>query len=545
MNNACHFAQGKLQMQARASLTDGVTMKSRTIASLAALSAFLTIPAEASSRSLAFAQAERPTAQSIVLPVTQGGQLAGIGQAVDEATQGAISAALQVAGFKGEAGQMLALYGKGPYSAVLLIGIGEGLSSVVDLRNFGAHAAKGTARWTTPTEVVVPDAANIEHDAVEAAIGARLGDYDFGKWGETKSSRTETASQALTFLAADAEQAQQRFERDGAAIAAGVYFARDLISTPSNIKTPEWFAGQVVQKFKGLPKISVTVLDERQIKNLGMGALYGTGQGSARPPRLVAIEYRGGKAGEAPIALVGKGITFDTGGISIKPSDGMWRMRSDMSGAAAVAGAVLTLAQREAQVNAVAVLALAENMPDGNAIRPGDVLTTISGKTIEVLNTDAEGRLVLADALWWAQETYKPQLAATIATLTGAVVRALGRDHAGIFTQDDALAQEFMAAGETTGEALWRLPVTPATIKAIKSDIADVKNIADGGSAPGASVGAAFIMEWAKPETPFVHLDIAGTAWDSAGRPTEPKGAVGFGVRLFDEVVRQREHASR
>lgn len=515
-------------------------MKSRTTASLSLLSVLLMAPVMAAVRPLEFAQAERPSAQSIVLPVTKGGQLAGGAQAADEAAQGAISEAIRWAAFKGEAGQTLALYGKDPYAAVLLIGIGEGVSSAVDLRNFGAHAAKGTTSWTSPVQVVIPDASAVEYDAAEAAVGARLGEYDFGKWGGTKSSTKESA-QTLIFLAADSQAAKRAFERDGAAIAAGVWFARDLISTPSNIKTPEWFAGQIVQKFKGMPKISITVLDERQIQNLGMGALYGTGQGSVRPPRLVAIEYRGGKGGEAPIAFVGKGITFDTGGISIKPSDGMWRMRSDMSGAAAAAGALLTLAQREAKVNAVAVLALAENMPDGNAIRPGDVLTTMSGKTIEVLNTDAEGRLVLADALWWAQETYKPQLAATIATLTGAVVRALGRDHAGLFTESDELAKEFIAAGEATGEELWRLPVTAATIKAIKSDIADVKNIADGGSAPGASVGAAFVMEWAKPETPFVHLDIAGTAWDSAGRPTEPKGAVGFGVRLFDEVVRQRE----
>jgi len=237
---------------------------------------------------------------------------------------------------------------------------------------------------------------------------------------------------------------------------------------------------------------------------------------------------------------VGKGITFDTGGISLKPGDGMWRMRSDMSGAAAAAGALLTLAQRKAPVNAVAVLALAENMPDGNAIRPGDVLTSMSGKTIEVLNTDAEGRLVLADALWWAQETFQPRLAVTVATLTGAVVRALGPDHAGLFTMNDELAARFIAAGDASGEPLWRLPVTPATIKALKSDLADVRNIVEGGSAPGASVGAAFIMEWAKPGTPFAHIDIAGTAWDPVGRPTEPKGAVGFGVRLFDELLRRQ-----
>ena len=211
--------------------------------------------------------------------------------------------------------------------------------------------------------------------------------------------------------------------------------------------------------------------------------------------------------------------------------------------AAATAGALLTLARRDAKVNAIAVLALAENMPDGNAIRPGDVLTSMSGKTIEVLNTDAEGRLVLADALWWVQQTHSPRLAVTIATLTGAVVRALGPDHAGLFTMDDALAARFIAAGDAAGEPLWRLPVTPATVKSLKSDIADVKNVTEGGSAPGASFGAAFIMEWAQPATPFVHIDIAGTAWDSVGRPTEPKGAVGFGVRLFDELVRHEEAA--
>jgi leucyl aminopeptidase len=296
---------------------------------------------------------------------------------------------------------------------------------------------------------------------------------------------------------------------------------------------------QVVAAFEGVPNVTVTVMDETAIEAAGMGALYGTGQGSARPPRLLAVEYKGGKAGDAPLAFVGKGITFDTGGISIKPTANMWRMRMDMAGSAATAGAVLTLAKREAKVNAVAVLALAENMPDGNAIRPGDVLTSISGKTIEIISTDAEGRLVLADALWWAQETYKPQLAVTIATLTGAVGGALGSDYGGLFTKDDALAARFLKAGEASGEMLWRLPVHKSHTTAIKSDVADVKNSGEG--APGASVGAAFVMEWVKPETPFVHLDIASMAWENAGTPTTPKGAVGYGVQLFDEIARTYE----
>jgi len=512
----------------------------RSIVSLCSLllSLVLVSPALAALRPMEFAEPARPVSGAVVLPVGKDGVLSGLALQIDESADGAVGEAIGLSKFKGEAGQSLALYGVGPFAAVLLVGVGETPRTAVDLRNFGAVAAKGTAGWPMEAKVVVPDGAEVAHDAAEAALGARLGEYNFGKWAAPKSANSSPDS-TLVWIAPQPAVSKTIFQREGEAVAAGVWFARDLISTPSNIKSPEWFAEQVRQQLKGVAKVTVTVLDERRIQSLGMGALYGTGQGSVRPPRLVAIEYRGGKSEEAPFAFVGKGITFDTGGISIKPADGMWRMRTDMSGAAAAAGAVLTLAKREAPVNAVAVLALAENMPDGNAIRPGDVLTSMSGKTIEVLNTDAEGRLVLADALWWAQETYKPRLAVTIATLTGAVVRALGSDHAGVFTHDDALAERFIAAGEAAGERLWRLPVTAGTIKAIKSDIADVKNISDGGSAPGASVGAAFIMEWAKPDVPFVHIDIAGTAWDSSSRPTEPKGAVGFGVRLFDELVRR------
>lgn len=499
---------------------------------------------DAAARAIDFVAAESPTTGFVVLPIGKDGTLAGLATQVDAVAQGAIAKAIGLAKFTGEAGQSMTLYDVGPYSAVLLIGTGAAPKSAIDLRVFGALAAKGSSGWPSAAQVVVPDASDVELDAVEVAIGARLGTYDFGKWGgAVSSSSDETTSSGLKFMTAQFAGAQSAFRRDGEAVVDGVTFARDLISTPSNVKTPEWFAGQVLQRFKGIANTKVTVLDERQIKALGMGALYGTGQGSARPPRLVAVEYRGAAADQAPVAFVGKGVTFDTGGISIKPGDGMWRMRTDMSGAAAVAGTILTLARREAKVNAVAVMALAENMPDGNAMRPGDVLTSMSGKTIEVINTDAEGRLVLADALWWAQQQHAPRLAVTIATLTGAVVRALGPDHAGLFTKDDELAARFIAAGEAAGESLWRLPVTAATVKALRSDIADVKNSTEGGSAPGASFGAAFVMEWAKPEVPFVHIDIAGTAWESTGRPTEPKGAVGFGVRLFDELVRREESA--
>ncbi|WP_114105306.1 leucyl aminopeptidase [Hyphomonas sp. CACIAM 19H1] len=504
----------------------------------AAVSAMaLAMPALAEVPGIDFAKAERPARGAVALPVGKDGALEGISRDADRAAKGAIAEAIKTAGFKGAAGQTLTLYGVGPYGAVLLVGTGEGLKSATDLQTYGATVAKGTAGWTATVNVAVPDAKDVANDAAIAAQGAMLGAYDFGKWG--KAAPASEPKVTLTFLAPDANAARRAWETDARAVAEGVFFARDLVSTPSNIKTPAWFADQVVEKFQGLPNVTVTMLDEAQIEALGMGALYGTGQGSVRPPRLVAVEYKGGTAGEAPIAFVGKGITFDTGGISIKPSANMWRMRMDMAGAAASAGAVLTLAKREAKVNVVAVLPLAENMPDGNAIRPGDVLTSMSGKTIEIMSTDAEGRLVLADGLWWTQEQYKPKLAVTIATLTGAVGGALGSDYAGLFTNDDALAQRFLAAADASGEGLWRLPVHPNTFKAIRSDVADVKNGGEG--APGASVGAAFIMEWVKEETPFVHLDIASMAWQNSGNAVDPKGAVGYGVRLFDELSRTYE----
>lgn len=510
-------------------------MKTWITAAVSAIA--LAMPALAEVPGIDFAKAERPARGAVALPVGKDGALEGITRDADRAAKGAIAEAIKTAGFKGGAGQTLTLYSVGPYGAVLLVGTGEGLKSATDLQTYGATVAKGTAGWTATVNVAVPDAKDVANDAAIAAQGAMLGAYDFGKWG--KAAPASEPKVTLTFLAPDANAARRAWETDARAVAEGVFFARDLVSTPSNIKTPAWFADQVVEKFQGLPNVTVTVLDETQIEALGMGALYGTGQGSVRPPRLVAVEYKGGKAGEAPIAFVGKGITFDTGGISIKPSANMWRMRMDMAGAAASAGAVLTLAKREAKVNVVAVLPLAENMPDGNAIRPGDVLTSMSGKTIEIMSTDAEGRLVLADGLWWAQEQYKPKLAVTIATLTGAVGGALGSDYAGLFTKDDALAERFLAAADASGEGLWRLPVHPNTFKAIRSDVADVKNGGEG--APGASVGAAFIMEWVKEETPFVHLDIASMAWQNSGSAVDPKGAVGYGVRLFDELSRMYE----
>ena len=282
--------------------------------------------------------------------------------------------------------------------------------------------------------------------------------------------------------------------------------------------------------------VKVKVLGEAQMQKLGMGALLGVGQGSVRESKLVVMEWMNGPKAKKPVAFVGKGVTFDTGGISIKPSGGMEDMKWDMGGAGAVTGAMAALAKRNAKANVVGVLGLVENMPDGNAQRPGDVVTSMSGQTIEVLNTDAEGRLVLADALWWTQKTYKPTTVIDLATLTGAILVALAHEFAGMFTKDDELAEQLGAAGEATGDLLWRMPLTKTHDEMIKSDIADMQNI--GIRWAGSSSAAAFLGRFIQDGTSWAHLDIAGTAWNNKPKPTCPKGGAGYGVRLLDEFIR-------
>jgi leucyl aminopeptidase len=278
------------------------------------------------------------------------------------------------------------------------------------------------------------------------------------------------------------------------------------------------------------------VLGVTAMKKLGMGALLGVGQGSVRESQLAVIQWKGAKDPNAqPIAFVGKGVCFDTGGISLKPADGMEEMITDMGGAAAVSGAMYALASRKAKVNAVGILGLVENMPDGNAQRPGDVVTTMSGQTVEVINTDAEGRLVLADAIWYCQQRFKPKFVIDLATLTGAIVVALGKDVAGLFSNNDELSEKLLAASKATGEALWRMPMPPQYDSNIDSNVADMKNV---GPRPGGSITAALFIQRFVKDTPWAHLDIASTAWKpSSTVPTIPSGATGFGVRLLDRLV--------
>jgi leucyl aminopeptidase len=296
----------------------------------------------------------------------------------------------------------------------------------------------------------------------------------------------------------------------------------------------------LAQQAKTLAKygVKVEVLDKRQMKALGMGALLGVAQGSVQDPRLVVMRWNGGGKGKGagqPLAFLGKGVTFDTGGISIKPSKGMEDMKWDMAGAATVIGLMKALALRKAKVDVVGVVGLVENMPSGNAQRPGDVVKSMSGQTVEVINTDAEGRLVLADALWYTQQRFKPRFMVDLATLTGAIIVSLGHHQAGLFANDDKLADRLRAAGEAVNERLWRMPLGPEYDKQIASNIADMKNISDGGGA-GSITAAQFLQRFVN-DVPWAHLDIAGTAWSGKDAPTTPKGATAFGVRLLDQFV--------
>jgi len=317
-----------------------------------------------------------------------------------------------------------------------------------------------------------------------------------------------------------------------AAVVRGVFVARDLASEPANVLTPIEMANRI-EKLRELG-LGVEVVKPAQMAELGFGALLGVAQGSANEARMVIMRWNGGETGEKPLAFIGKGVTFDTGGISIKPAAGMEDMKWDMAGAAAVTGLLAALAGRRAAVNAVGLVGLVENMPSGTAQRPGDVVHSYSGQTIEVLNTDAEGRLVLADVLWYCQQKFDPRFMVDLATLTGAIIVALGHEHAGVFSNDNELTGKLLAAGLATGEKLWRLPMGREYDKLLKSDIADMKNIT---GRPGGSITAAQFLARFVNEKPWAHLDIAGTAWATKDQPVWPKGATGFGVRLLNRLV--------
>jgi len=369
-------------------------------------------------------------------------------------------------------------------------------------------------------------------DAARLAFGAaaRSWRHDFYR---TRLPRKQKPTLETVVLVGGGDDAETEWARL-AALLAGLDLARTLVTEPANIVYPETFVERVRAALHGTG-VEIDVLDEKAMAKLGMGALLGVAQGSVRPPRLLVMRWNGGTAGAKPVVFVGKGITFDTGGISIKPALGMEAMKWDMGGAAAVAGLIKAAATREAKVNVVGICALAENMPDGNAQRPGDIVTSMSGQTIEVINTDAEGRLVLADALTWAQREFRPEIVVDLATLTGAMIISLGHEHGGLFSNDDGLAERLTAAGKASGDLLWRLPMGEAYNKIMDSPVADMKNSA---SREGGSITAAcFLERFVEEGVKWAHLDIAGMVWSDKASHLYDKGATGYGVALLDRYL--------
>jgi leucyl aminopeptidase len=390
-----------------------------------------------------------------------------------------------------------------------------------------AGGAIGRALTQTGTTVLAEGHAQ----AAEIAFGTAMRAYDFTahKTGERKDPGP------VVFMVANPE-AVAAAAAPGAAVAEGVFFTRDLVNEPANILTTYDFAARLAAMQElGL---DVEILEEEQLAKLGMGALLGVGQGSESPSKVVVMQWHGGEKEAAPFALVGKGVVFDTGGISIKPAAGMEEMTMDMGGAAVVAGVMRTLALRKAKANVVGLVGLVENMPDGRAQRPGDVVRSMKGDTIEVINTDAEGRLVLADVLWYAQDRFKPTGMIDLATLTGAIIIALGHENTGVFSNNDDLCNAFLKAAKAEGEGAWRMPMGDAYDAKLKSRIADMMNV--GGRDGGAITAAQFLQRFVKPETPWCHLDIAGTALLKSDSTLAPKGATGWGVMALDRLIREK-----
>ena len=459
---------------------------------------------------------------------------------------GYVSQSLVASQFKGKAGEVLTLVNphKGA-THLIVIGLGALKSlTTTAIEEAGARAvAAALAAKVTHLDLLAALPKGLKLDTAEFAAnlasGAKLRAYTFDKYRTKIKPEDKPKLKTVTVVSSVTEKAKKAYA-PFAAIAESVHFIRDLVSEPANILYPASLAAEC----RKLSKLGVTVevLGEAQMKKLGMGSLLGVGQGSERESQLVVMQWHGGKKGAKPVALVGKGVTFDTGGISIKPSGGMEEMKWDMGGSASVIGTMRALAARKAKVNVVGIVGLVENMPDGNAQRPGDIVTSMSGQTIEVLNTDAEGRLVLADALWYCQDRFKPQCIVDLATLTGAIIVSLGSHKAGLFTPDDKLAQQLAAAGERTSEKLWRMPMGPEYDAMINCDIADMKNISDGREA-GSTTAAQFLQRFTN-NVPWAHLDIAGVAWSNkANSPLAPKGAVGWGVRLLNDWIAEEYEA--
>ncbi|HYH70704.1 MAG TPA: leucyl aminopeptidase [Methyloceanibacter sp.] len=499
---------------------------------------------------VSFASLKSPGEGVVVVLSEDGPKFTAAAQDFDKKSKGLLTRAAEISAFKGKRDSYINLLAPSglDLSRLVVAGIGKPKEfGPEDWLNIGGCLRGILTGKEGQTAHVYLETAEGDLDTDEVAsfsLGMLLRGYSFKKYKTTDKSKKandgpEKALKKVVIHCGDPRAATKAFAT-GQAIARGVDTARDLVNEPANVLGPTEFA----QRAKELTKVGVQVevLNEPALKKLGMGALLAVGQGSEKPSHVVVMQWKGaGPKGGEPFVVVGKGVTFDAGGISLKPSAGMEDMKGDMAGAACVVGLMQTLAERKAKANVVGIIGLVENMPSGSAQRPGDVVKAMSGKTIEVLNTDAEGRMVLADCLWYAQDRFKPQAMVNLATLTGAIMVALGKEHAGLFSNNDELSSQLLDAGTATGEKLWRLPLGPKYDKLVDSKVADMKNT--GGRWGGSISAAQFLQRFVKEPTPWAHLDIAGTGMACADTDINRSWGSGFGVRLLDRLV--RDHYER
>lgn len=489
---------------------------------------------------ISFSPARLPANACLVLAVTEGPEWGTVGKSLNKKSDGHLAALAKKHHFSGKKGEILTLLSPTGMSLDRLVLIGLGTEK--DLTEQRIVEAGGAGLASVPVtkfsevygaiDVGGKEAANA---SAQFAQGFALRSYRFDKYfTKTPKDKLPTLKK-LTVLVDDTKQSQKAFTRYDA-VNKGVFLARNLVSEPANVIYPASYAAEV-SKLKTLG-VKIEVLGVKELTKLGMGSLLCVAQGSENDARVVVLHYKGNPKAKdkRPVAFVGKGVTFDTGGISLKPAGGMEDMKYDMAGSAAVVGTITALASRKAKVNAVGVIGLVENMPSGKATRPGDVVKSMSGQTIEVINTDAEGRLVLCDLLTYTQEKLKPRFMINLATLTGAIVMALGNEHAGLFSNNDELSQQLLKAGLAVEEKLWRFPMTEAYDRQLNSDIADMKN-ASNERVPGSIYGAQFLARFVDKKVPWAHLDIAGMAWTKRDLPACPKGATAYGVRLLEKLV--------
>ncbi|MEZ4600823.1 MAG: leucyl aminopeptidase [Syntrophotaleaceae bacterium] len=471
------------------------------------------------------------------------GKLHPLAKEADQALGGLITGAVKSREFSGKRRQTLLLHTRGlPCERLLLVGLGKTREAEGEvLRSAAATAARFLAeRSITDCAFLLPEELfpepALKENAQTVVEGILLASYRFERYRTDKDQNSTPALMSLLLLVSQKNSlpAAEAGIREAQHLCSGVHLARDLVNEPGNVKSPEYLADQA-RNLAQEHGLVCTILDKQEMETEGMGALLGVAQGSVREPRLIVLQYRGGTEDAQPIALVGKGVVFDSGGISLKPGEKMDQMKMDMAGAAAVLGTFRAAALLRLPVNLVGVIPAVENMPSGTAIRPGDILTSLSGRTIEVLNTDAEGRLILADALTYV-ERFQPRVVIDLATLTGACIIALGHHATAVLGNHPGLIRQLMRCGELTGEKLWQLPLWDEYAEQIKSDIADVKNI--GGRPAGTITAAAFLHKFAA-NFRWAHLDIAGTAWEENGGGYRPKGATGVGVRLLVQYLKQ------